>query len=517
MRLVAGPLQQLERRAASRQHERLAAAREVHFFLSLREAHDRQLVAARGARRIERRAELPLAAIDDHEVRKHLLVGDPSCQIARHDLVHRGEVVLRRSADPKPPVLRLFGAPCLEPDQRAHRVAPLVGRDVDAHERSWHHRETQVPPQREHRIRGTLIDVEALDLEAVEQVPGILIRELGELRARAPLRYVPVHVGSELRKRWQVLRRKWQQHPARAHLEGQIAAHQEGGQNRTLRFVLRVLEEPVVARNELAGAHPEDHAAYVIAVSSDAHGVRVAPRHQLDRLRLLQLIEPLQRIPHLCGALEIELARRLLHTVAQPGAHIHSLALQEHDHVVDHAPVVGLTLQADAGRATPLDVVVEAGARGSVGRQVPVTGAHGEDAADDLQRLAQRRHVRVGPEIAGSGDRHAARHQHPREGLREGHRDSGIALVVGEPDVEPRAVLLDEVVLEQQRLRLVRNDDRFEIGDLADERGALRCGAAVRTEVARHPRAQALGFPNVQDPTADILPEVDAGPVGQGL
>src|SRR2546422_7667098 len=40
----------------------------------------------------------------------------------------------------------------------------------------------------------------------------------------------------------------------------------------------------------------------------------------------------------------------------------------------------------------------------------------------------------------------------------------------GQPDVEARLVLLDEVVLEQQRLGLVRRDDRLELGDLTHQR-----------------------------------------------
>src|SRR2546422_6234276 len=128
MRLVAGALQELERRAASGQRERLGAARDEDLFLALREAHDRQLLPPRGPRRVERRAELTLPPVDDHEVGERLVLGDPSREVARHDLVHRREIVLGRAPDLEPPILRLLGAAPLEPDEPRPGIAPLRGR-----------------------------------------------------------------------------------------------------------------------------------------------------------------------------------------------------------------------------------------------------------------------------------------------------------------------------------------------------------------------------------------------------
>src|SRR5256886_8073866 len=49
-----------------------------------------------------------------------------------------------------------------------------------------------VAPEREYRVRRPLVDIEALDLQAVQQVSGVLVREVGELRLGAALRYVPI-------------------------------------------------------------------------------------------------------------------------------------------------------------------------------------------------------------------------------------------------------------------------------------------------------------------------------------
>ena len=234
-------------------------------------------------------------------------------------------------------------------------------------------------------------------------------------------------------------------------------------------------------------------------------------------MRLLQLVEPLQGVPQLRRALEIELPARREHALPQPRAHVERLALEEEHHVLDHTAIIVLALVADAWRAAALDVVVEARTVGSLARQVPVAGAHREDSPDDLQGLAQGADVGVGPEVAGTLDAHAPDHEHARERLAQRHGDVRVALVVREADVEAGLVLLDEVVLEQQGLGLVRNDDRLEVGDLANQRRVVGAVRVIRSEVARHPLAQALRLPDVEHFARGVLPEVDAGLVGKGL
>ncbi len=60
-----------------------------------------------------------------------------------------------------------------------------------------------------------------------------------------------------------------------------------------------------------------------------------------------------------------------------------------------------------------------------------------------------------------------AREVHAREVLVERDRDERIGLVVAQADVEARAVLLDEALLRQQRLRLGGDDDALDVLDAA--------------------------------------------------
>src|SRR2546426_1014806 len=96
---------------------------------------------------------------------------------------------------------------------------------------------------------------------------------------------------------------------------------------------------------------------------------------------------------------------------------------------------------------------------------------------------------------------------YPRIAVTLGEPFPRVALVVGEPDVEARPVFLDEVVLEQQSLRLARHDDRLEVGDLAHQGGVLGGRAGVGTEVTRHPRPQTLRLADVEGLARGTLPQ----------
>src|SRR5207247_11230808 len=123
-------------------------------------------------------------------------------------------------------------------------------------------------------------------------------------------------------------------------------------------------------------------------------------------------------------AIESGLPARREHALPQPRAHVERLALEKEHHVLDHAAIVVLALVANARRAAALDVVVEAWTVGSLARQVPVTGAHGEDAPDDPQGLPQRADGGVGPEVARPLDAHPP-HPGPPRGRRAYRRGDG--------------------------------------------------------------------------------------------
>ncbi len=264
----------------------------------------------------------------------------------------------------------------------------------------------------------------------------------------------------------------------------------------------------------LAVANAEDDPDRIVTIAGETDRVGVAAPDDLHRLRLLELIQPFERIPQLRGALVILHVTRRVHPLAQPGAHIERLPRKKQEDIINHAPVILDTLIAHARRPAALDMKVETGPVRRLFRQMPGTGPYREDAADDLQRLPQRRDVGVGTEIAGARNRDAPDDQHARKRLGEGDGDLRIALIVAQPDVELRLVFLDECVLEQQRLRLCRNDDRLEVGDLPLQHLPLRTALLVG-EVVRDARPQIGRLPDVQNLPGGVFPDVDAGASGK--
>jgi len=81
-----------------------------------------------------------------------------------------------------------------------------------------------------------------------------------------------------------------------------------------------------------------------------------------------------------------------------------------------------------------------------------------------------------------------------------------------EADVVARPVLADEVLLEQQRLRLGLRDERLDVLDFGEE--AARAARRGVREVARHALADRLRLAHVQHAPVLAAEQVDAGESG---
>jgi hypothetical protein len=85
--------------------------------------------------------------------------------------------------------------------------------------------------------------------------------------------------------------------------------------------------------------------------------------------------------------------------------------------------------------------------------------------ANDGEGATQLAHVGVRSEVAGTRNVPFPGDQYSRKGLGEGYGNGRIALVVLEANVEAGPVLLDEVVLEDERAGLTRHHDGLHVGD----------------------------------------------------
>ena len=134
------------------------------------------------------------------------------------------------------------------------------------------------------------------------------------------------------------------------------------------------------------------------------------------------------------------------------------------------APVGVLGDGLDARALAALDVVEQARpAEGPLAfPDVERAGPEREEAADQVHRLVDAACRGVRPEVAASVAHELARPLDAREVLAQRDPDVGVALVVLEADVEPRLVALDEVGLEEQRLRDRVRERVLEVRDAVD-------------------------------------------------
>ncbi len=266
----------------------------------------------------------------------------------------------------------------------------------------------------------------------------------------------------------------------------------------------------MVAREQLPAANAQDRDTRVVTVARVPDNVSIATFHLEHDRRLFHPLEMPQCITQLRRALEVEARRRDLHSIAHAADHLVGATIEKQQHLVDHLTIVVLRLCQDARRLTSPDVIVQARALWHLTRHVVVARPHGEDALHDVQRTTHLPDVGVRPEVFRAVVNETPRHEDPRERLLYRDLDVRVRLVVAERDVEARPVLLDQVRLQNQRVRLGGNDDGVEVGSLAHERPRFHALEMVAAQIASYARAQPFRFPDVQHHAIRILPQVHA-------
>ncbi len=237
----------------------------------------------------------------------------------------------------------------------------------------------------------------------------------------------------------------------------------EPGQDLLVRGVARGVQQVDVPPDELAVAQHEQLDRRLVVLAGHADEVQLGLG---EGLHLLALHRPLD------GPDLVPQGRRSFVVRALGGdGHLGTerldegllATLQEQLHLGDVLGVVGLRDGRDARALAALDVIQEARPLEGLDPvdDVDRAGPEREEAADQVHRLVDARRGRVWAEVAAPVVDQLARALDAREVVRVGHLDIGIALVVLEPDVEPRPIPLDEVRLKQEGLR-----DRVGQGDL---------------------------------------------------
>ena len=211
--------------------------------------------------------------------------------------------------------------------------------------------------------------------------------------------------------------------------------------------------------------------------------------------------------------LEIEGAARLIHPPGQIFLDAPAVAGEEGARLGDQRRIGGLVDVADARRRAALDLVQQARPRAPGEHRIRAR-AQQERPLQRRQRLVHR--PRRGKRAeAGTGTHlRPAMLEHLRERMVAGDENGRKRLVVAQEDVVPGLQALDQIGLEQQRLRLgVGGDELHRLG-LGDHPVQPRAQTR-RLQIARHPLLQAPRLADVEDAALAVEHPVDAGSGGQ--
>ena len=438
---------------------------------------------------------------------------------AQH-LLHRGEVVLTalERADLEAAVIGLARRASLEHDHRGDGVGrPEVG-DVEALDPD----RQRVHPE---RLAEVVQGIDALlpaalsaQLVLLDREPGVALGELVQAplvaalgvpqldrRLAALLERLADHVCLDQRRRPDDLTGYGER--------GRVVLDRELLRHLRLRAPGAVLEIEALPVGKHAVADLEHLRVRVRPVDRDRQHVERADRPARDPLALEQGAHRPQPVAVDRGLLELLLLGGGRHRRLEVALDLAVVARQEPDDRVDVGPVVLLGDVVDAGRLAALDVVVEAGAAGGAARLGPVAGPVGEELPQQVERRADALRARERPEVDALGAVALPREVHARKLLVERDADVGVGLVVPQPDVERRPVLLDEALLGEQRLGLVRGRD--EVDRLDAGQHLVRPAGRAAAEVRPDPLPDRLGLADVERAPVSVLEQVDAGGVGQ--
>ena len=228
-------------------------------------------------------------------------------------------------------------------------------------------------------------------------------------------------------------------------------------------------------------------------------------RHLL--LAIVQRLHGPHRVAQLRGFLEALASRGVEHARVQRLDELVVLPFQKQLGELDGAGILaGAAHRLDARGHAPLDVVFEARAPALAGNHL-VAGADAKQPVRERHRLASevRRQKRAGVEAAVA--LHVARHEHARKGLVGRELQKWIVLVIAQQDVVLGGPLLDQVVLERERLDDRIGDDDLEPHDLVEQGVGLRI-RAVRAQVVPHAVAQRPRFPDINRVSAHVKVQI---------
>ncbi len=509
--LIPETLQEFERLRVAVDEHRIGVADPDDEFHTLRQADDGEPFSqAEFGQGFVGVGKLSLAAVDDHKLRKVVRMLRKQAGIASVDHLIHGGVVIRsdHGLDEKMPVVLLGRHSVAEDHAGGHGIGALYIGVVETFDVDGQFLHAYGIPQLLQNLLPEVVRVGMLPLfEGVEtHLLGILGTQLkqGEfvtLDRDAEGHALHLHIGQKRHqhfggKRTELVLNLCDEHAEHIGLllfDIQFESEIE-----------RLYDSAVVQTHEVAERliGVKDHGEHIHAAKGGIHyqglGVML-----LQRLHLLLI--------H-CRLLELHQGSSLLHQGFVAAYHLTPASLEQTHYLLYILRIFLPGNSPDAAASTPADMEIEAGtellAQYGIRINLVVAGTQGIHLLEEVEQIVGMLHRTVGAEIARAVPEHAPCQEDLREFVRS-HTYPRIGLGVLEQDIVFGLVLLDEIVLKQQGIRLGIDHRVLCVRDFGDHHRSLARQPLLGHEILRYPLVQILSLTHINHIPLGVIIPVD--------
>ena len=226
------------------------------------------------------------------------------------------------------------------------------------------------------------------------------------------------------------------------------------------------IHEEMLPADHPTPTYEEDLHQRVLSLLGKSHDILVSVVRIGDLLTIHAHTHRLDQIPVAGRLLKFHIGRRGLHLLLQLRHHLLVVPIQEGECPVDLLAVLLLGDGALAHAPALLHMEIEAGPLlPKILREPAIACPQRKKLLHQVNGLMFGAGIGEGTEILSAILFHPSGKEHPRISLSHRHFDIGIGLVVPEHGIVLRVVLLDQIVLQYQRLELGITDNEFEAGD----------------------------------------------------
>ena len=297
-------------------------------------------------------------------------------------------------------------------------------------------------------------------------------------------------------------------------LPRQIELQQEGLHHLVELGIGRHFREVAARAQHLALTNKEHVDASSTLLEGDPHHIQLVQHVAAHRLLFGDPAQRQDLIPIPGCLFKAQIAAGRLHLAHQLANHLLVLARQKQLGQLHLLGIFGLAHQPGYARASATLELIEQTGTGAVGIDRIFALTHRENFLHQMQTLAYRAARGVWAEVLPL---HLAGTAMDTDTwmLVRGDDDPGVGFVVPQQHVVTGLVLLDEIVLEDQRLGLGVGDGDLDIGDLAHQ-GAGLDAVDVSPKIGSEPLFQILGLAHVDHGATAVIHAVNATLMGDG-